>query len=99
MTDPLWPRDKWYNASLLAKPGESSRGDFPGTASSSPGATASAHVLFWTDRGTTPFGNLAIPSLVGNGPMALRPTLTDGLPLSWNTNRGDKETSSFFGAH
>ena len=34
-------------------------------------------------RGTTPFGNLAIRSQSGSGPMALRPILTDGLPLSW----------------
>jgi hypothetical protein len=37
-----------------------------------------------TVRGTTPFGNLAIPPFQV-GPMALRPTLTDGLPLSWIT--------------
>src|SRR6516225_112830 len=30
---------------------------------------------------TTPFGSLAIPE----GPIALRPTLADGLPLSWYT--------------
>ena len=37
--------------------------------------------------GNTPaqsFGNLAILSLEGKGPMALRPTFTDGLPLSWS---------------
>src|SRR5262249_58502491 len=35
---------------------------------------------------TTPFGNLAIPDW-NQGPMALRPTLTDGLPLSWNRGK------------
>src|SRR5207302_39797 len=34
-----------------------------------------------------PFGNLAIPAGQA-GPMVLRPTLADGLPLSWN--RGNK---------
>ena len=70
---------------------------FPRERNRSPARAAWQELGFfrWADRGTTPFGNLAIPSLLGNGPMALRPTLTDGLPLSWNTIDGAVATPDF----
>src|SRR5947208_1950680 len=48
-------------------------------------AEALASPLEWRrPSGLTPFGGLATPE----GPMALRPTLTDGLPLSRHSVQG-----------
>ena len=56
---------------------------FPSSPLGKPGAVVAGRVVW-----TTPFGSLAILRLgKAVGPMALRPTLTGGLPLSWTQVR------------